>query len=132
MKDIVIHVLDHVCKEHGRDPEAVKLIELAKTFGTVETLDSALSSEKAKSQVVINNLKIQHEKELAEKDAKIADLERYSVTPEEFEVVKVIRKKSEAEKAEADAAIAKRDEQLKAIQVENENRAATIRALYGF
>ena len=131
-KSFVVHVREDIAKANGRDPEATKLIDLAKTFGTVETLDSALSAEKAKHQVVINNLSAQYEAEITEKNAYIASIEEKNVTEAELKVLRVMREKEALEKANYEAEIAIRDEQLKAIQVENENRAAAIKAMYGF
>lgn len=120
MRSIVVHILDDVCAKNGRDPEATKLIEIAKTFGSVETLDSALAAERAKSQATINNLMAQNEQ-----------IKEYEVTPEELAVLRAMREKSKKESEQYTAAIKQRDDQLEAIRVENENRAATIKALYG-
>ena len=86
MKDFVVHVSEDVCVKNGRDPDAAKLIEIAKTFGSVEPLDSALAAERAKNQVVINNL-----------TAQIDLIKEQEVTPEELEVLRALRKKSEKE-----------------------------------
>ena len=131
-KSFVVHVREDIAKANGRDPEATKLMDLAKTFGTVESLDSALSAERAKHQAVITNLNSQYEAEIAEKDAYIASIEEKAVTDAELKVLRVMREKEAAEKAGYESEIATRDEQLKAIQIENENRAAAIKAMYGF
>lgn len=130
--DIVIHVRPDICAAHGRDPQATKLIDLAKTFGTVESLDNALAKERSEHQLVVNNLTAQYDAAIAEKDAKIKKIEEYEVTPAELVVLKAIREKSAAEAAEFKTEITTRDNQLKAIQLENENRAAAIKAMYGF
>lgn len=132
MKSIVVHIREDVCAQNGRDPEAVKLIEVARTFGTVETLDSAMAAERSKQQTVFNNLTAQYEADLAEKEAKIKAIEEFNVTPEELEVLRAIRAKSASEAVQYKKEIHTRDEQLRAIQVENENRAAAIKAMYGF
>lgn len=121
MKAIVVTIMDDVCAKNGRDPQGTKLIEIAKTFGSVESLESVLSAERAKSQSIIDGL-----------TAQLESIKEQKVTPEELKVLKAIREKSVAEKAESEAIIASRDAQLKAIQVENENRAAKIKAIYGF
>ena len=121
MKSIVVNIMDDVCAKNGRDPEGTKLIEIAKTFGSVESLDSVMAAEREKSQQVINSL-----------TAQLESIKEQKVTPEELKVLRVVRDKSAAERSELDAAIASRDAQLKAIQVENENRAAKIKAIYGF
>ena len=131
-KSFVVHVREDIAKANGRDPEATKLMDLARTFGTVESLDSALSAERAKHQAVITNLNAQYEAEIAEKDAYIASIEEKAVTDAELKVLRVMREKEAAEKAGYESEIATRDEQLKAIQIENENRAAAIKAMYGF
>ena len=120
MKSIVVHVSDDVCAKNGRDPEATKLIEIARTFGSVETLESALAADRAKSQVVINNLTEQLEA-----------IKENEVTPAELELLRAIRKKAAKEAEQYQADIKQRDDQLKAIQVENENRAAAIRTMFG-
>lgn len=132
MKEIVVRVREDICAANQRDPEATSLIQIARTFGTVETLDSALSAEKTKNQLVLNNLTAQYEAEIAAKDAEIEALKNRSATDEELEILHAIRKKSEAEASGFKTEIATRDAQLKAIQVENENRAAAIKAMYGF
>lgn len=119
-RSIVIHIDEATCARNGRDPSATKLVEVAKTFGTVETLDSALAAERAKSQATINSLMAQNE-----------EIKEYEVTPAELAVLKAMREKSKKESEQYEAAIKQRDDQLEAIRVENENRAATIRALYG-
>lgn len=119
-RSIVVHIDEATCAKYERDPSAVKLVEIAKTFGTVETLDSVLAADRAKNQATINNLVAQNE-----------EIKEYAVTPEELVVLKAMREKSKKESEQYIAAIKQRDDQLEAIRVENENRAATIRALYG-
>ena len=120
MKKIVITVQDDVCAKNGRDPEAAALIEAARSFGKVEAWESAIAAEKAQYQTIINNLTTQLE----------ATAEN-SVTPEELEVLRVLRKKSAAEIAHYEAIVAERDAQLRNIQVENENRVAQIKSVLG-
>lgn len=131
MKDIVIRIREDVCKAHNRDPEATTLIEAARTFGTVETLENALASEKAKWQANLNNLIAQHEAEVKELNVRIAAIEENAVTPAELELLRVIRKKSAAEAEEFTKAIAARDEQFQALMLENDARKAQIKTLFG-
>lgn len=121
MKSIVVHIDEATCTKNNRDPNATKLIEIARTFGTVESLDCVLASERAKSQAVISDLTAQNER-----------IKEFEVTPDELEYLRFIRamKKKDSELYQAE--ITKRDDQLKAIQIENENRAAAIKAMYGF
>ena len=119
-RSIVVYIDEATCAKYERDPNAAKLIEIAKTFGTVETLDSVLAADRAKSQATINSLLTQNE-----------EIKEFAVTPEELTVLKAMREKSKKESEQYTAAIKQRDDQLEAIRVENENRAATIRALYG-
>lgn len=120
MKTIVIHIKDDICAKNGRDPEATSLIEAARSFGTVESWDTAVASLRAEYQAVINNLKLDLDK-----------ISENEVTPDELEVLKIIRKKSSKEAVEYQKAIADRDAQLQAVKVENENRAAQIRNIFG-
>jgi hypothetical protein len=131
MKDIVVHVLDSVCATNGRDPEAKALIEAARSFGTVETLESALSAERAKFQAEISRLTAQHESEVKALQAKLEAIEEKSVTASELEVLQVIRKKSSAEAAEHVAELKRRDDQLAEVVAEGEARRQQIKALYG-
>lgn len=120
MKKIVITVQDDVCAKNGRDPEAAALIEAARTFGKVESWDVAIAGVQAEYQGIIKNLTSQ-----------VDAAAEHCVTPAELEVLRVIRKKSEAEKLDLEAAIAERDAQLVAVQLENENRNAQIRSILG-
>ena len=131
MKDLVIHIREDVCKAHNRDPEATALIEAARTFGTVETLENALASEKAKWQANLNNLSAQHEVEVKELKARIAAIEENAVTPAELEILRGIRKKAAAESEEYVKAINARDEQFQALMLENDARKEQIKALFG-
>ena len=132
MKDIVVHILDSVCATNNRDPDATALIEAAKTFGTVETLENALASERAKAQAEINKLNVQHAAELNALRSQLAAIQERSVTDAELEILRVIRKKSEAESAEYISEIKRRDDHLNAVKIESENRAAQIKAILGF
>jgi glucose-6-phosphate isomerase len=131
MKDIVVHVSDAVCAANQRDPEATALIEAAKSFGTVETLENALAAERAKAQAEINRLTAQHNAEVDALRAKLAAIEERAVTDAELEILKVIRKKADMESAQFQGEIKRRDEQLAAIVAEQEARKQQIRALYG-
>lgn len=132
MKDIVIHVKEDVCATYNRDPEATKLIEIAREFGTVETLDSALSAERAKHQAVLTSLRAVHETKVRELEEKLHAIEEKAVTVEELEVLRALRRKAALEATAYEEALKSRDEQLIAVTVENENRAASIKALFGF
>ena len=120
MRSIVLHIDDDVCATNGKDPQAQKLIEVAKTYGRVETLDSALASERARSQGIIDGL-----------TAQLEAIKEFGVTPEELKVLKALREKSKNESVAYESALKKRDDQLEAIKVENENRAAAIKAMFG-
>ena len=132
MKSFVVHVQDSVCAANGRDPEAIALIEAARTFGTVETLDAALSTQKAKYEAEILRLTNQHNAIVDGLNAKLATIEEKGVTADELEVLRVIRAKSVKEAEGYQATIAERDGQLNAIKLESENRAAQIAAMFGF
>lgn len=132
MKDIVVHILDSVCATNNRDPEAGALIEAAKTFGTVETLEQALAQERSKAQAEIARLTAQHAAEVESLKAKLAAIEERGVTDAEMELLKAIRKKAEMESVAFHAEIKRRDEQLSAIAAECEARKQQIKALYGF
>ena len=131
MKDIVVHVSDSVCAANNRDPEATALIEAARTFGTVETLESALAAERAKAQAEINRLTAQHNAEVDALRAKLAAIEERAVTDAELEILRSVRKKAEVESAQYQSEIKVRDDQLSAIVAEQEARKQQIRALYG-
>jgi hypothetical protein len=120
MKKIVITIQDDICAKNGRDPEATALIEAARSFGKVEPWETAIAAEKATYQAVINNLRTEMEA-----------ISENSVTPEELEVLRVIRRKTANETAHYEAVIAERDAQLKSIQAENENRNAQIKSILG-
>lgn len=131
MKDIVVHVSDAVCAANQRDPEATALIEAAKTFGTVESLEHAIASERAKAQAEINRLNAQHNAEVDALRAKLAAIEERAVTDAELEILKALRKKADAEACAFKTEIQRRDDQLSAIVAEQEARKQQIRALYG-
>jgi flagellar biosynthesis chaperone FliJ len=86
MKSLVITILDDVCAKNGKDPEATQLIEVARSYGKVETLDAVLATERMKYQEVTNNLR-----------AQLDACAEYGVTNEELEILRAIRKKSDAE-----------------------------------
>ena len=130
MKDIVVHVSDAVCAANQRDPEATALIEAAKSFGTVETLEHALAAERAKAQAEINRLTAQHNAEVDALRAKLASIEERAVTDAELEILRSVRKKAEIESAQFQNEIKSRDDQLSAIVAECEARKQQIRALY--
>lgn len=120
MKVIVVTIQDDVCAKNGRDPEATALIEAARNFGKVESWETAIATEKAKYQAIINNLTAQVE----------ANAEN-GVTPAELEILRAVRKKSADEVAAYERTVAERDAQLLAVKSENENRAAQIKAILG-
>ena len=132
MKSFVVHVKDSICAQNNRDPEAASLIEAARSFGTVESLDAALASQKAQYETEIARLKAQHEAIVDDLNAKLSVIEEKGVTAEELEVLRVIRSKSDREAEGYKATIAERDNQLNAIKLESENRAAQIAAMFGF
>lgn len=132
MKSIVVHVQDSVCAQHNRDPEAAALIAAAREFGTVETLDAALASLRAKYESEIVKINTQHNAIVDELEAKIRMIEEKGVTPEELEILRAIRSKSDKEAEGYKATIAERDNQLNAVKLEAENRVAQIAAVLGF
>lgn len=132
MKSFVVHVQDSVCAQNNRDPEATSLIEAARSFGAVESLDAALSTQKSKYEMEIAKLKAQHEAIVDGLNARLAAIEEKSVTAEELEVLRVIRAKSDREAEGYKATIAERDNMLNAWKLESENRAAQIAAMFGF
>lgn len=121
MKTFVVTVMDDVCAKNNRDPEATSLIEAARTFGKVETLEAVMAAERTKYEGVIHNLRQQLE----------ANAES-GVTEAELEVLRAVRKKAAAEAVAYEHTISERDAQLQAIRQESENRAAQIKAIYGF
>ncbi len=120
MKTIVITILDDVCAANGKDPEATNLIEVAKSYGKVEYWESAVATERTKYQSIINNL-----------TAQLDAISENNVSPTELEVLKAVRKKANVESSAYEQAIAERDAQLKAVQLESENRATQIKAILG-
>ena len=132
MKSFVVHVQDSVCAQNNRDPEATTLIEAARSFGTVETLDAALASQKAKYEAEITRLNNQHNAIVDGLKATLATIEEKGVTADELEVLHVIRAKATKEAEGYQATIAERDNQLNAVKLEAENRAAQIAAMFGF
>lgn len=132
MKSFVVHVQDSVCAQNNRDPEATTLIEAARSFGTVESLDAALSAQKSKYELEISKLKAQHEATVDALNAKLALIEENGVTADELEVLRVLRAKSNKEAEGYKATIAERDNLLNSMKLESENRAAQIAAMFGF
>lgn len=132
MKSFVVHVQDSVCAQNNRDPEATTLIEAARSFGTVETLDSALATQKAKYEAEIARLNNQHNAIVDGLNAKLALIEENGVTADELEVLRVLRAKSNKEAEGYKATIAERDNLLNSMKLESENRAAQIAAMFGF
>lgn len=131
MKDIVVHILDSVCDKHNRNPDGSALIEAARTFGTVEPLDSAIASERAKWQAEINQLKINHEAECTELRQRLASIEEKEVTEEELEILRLIRKKSAREAAGYQKDIKSRDDMLIATKAEYEAKVSQIATFLG-
>lgn len=120
MKTIVITVLDDVCAKNNKDPHAANLIEVAKTYGKVESLDTVLAAERLKYEQTINNMRTQ-----------LDACAEHAVTPEELEILRMIRKKSQAEAEGYKKTIEDRDRQLVAIQAEQESRIAQIKSVLG-
>ncbi len=121
MRTIVVTIQDDVCAKNGRDPEGTALIEAARTFGKVESLDSVLSAKSAEYEAIIRNLRSQLEA-----------IAEHSVTEAELKVLQAIRQKSAEEAVTYESTIRERDAQLQAIKTESENRVAQIKAIYGF
>lgn len=132
MKSIVVNIQDSVCAQNNRDPEATALIEAARQFGTVETLDSAIARVRAQYETEIAKLTAQHQATVDELSAKLAVIEEKGVTADELEILKVLRAKSAKEAAGYEATIAERDSLLNSMRLESENRAAQIAAMFGF
>lgn len=120
MKTIVVTILDDVCAKNNKDPNATNLIEVAKTYGKVESLDSVLAAERMKYEQTIVNMRTQ-----------LDACAEHGVTPAELEILRMIRKKAQDESAGYEKTIAERDQQLKSIQVENESRVAQIKSILG-
>lgn len=120
MKSIVITVLDDVCVKNNKDPDAVHLIEAAKSYGKVEDLDAVLVSERVKYEEIIKNLK-----------AQLDACAEHGVTDAELEILRLVRKKANDENAEYEARIAEKDKMLDAIKVENEKRIEQIKTILG-
>lgn len=118
MKTIVVIVMDDVCAKNGRDPEAKLLIEKAKLYGEVQTGDAFLASEKAKSQVVINNLTTQ-----------LDAIKEKNVTPAELEILRALRQKAANEGKVYEEEIAALKGQLEKVVEESESRAKAIKAI---
>lgn len=131
MKEIVVRVSDSVCKAHNRDPEATALIEAAKTFGTVESFEQAIATEKSKWAAELHRLKAAYEAEIQALKNELAAIQEKAVTQEELAVLQAIRKKAEIESAEYEAKIRARDTQLEQVIAEGESRKQQIKALYG-
>lgn len=130
MKDIVIHVREDVCAKYNRDPEAVKLIEIAKQFGYVESLDEALADERETHHVVVTNLEEQYIEKMKKLEAELAAIKEQKVSAEEIEILRAVRAKAEVEAREYEAAIKLRDDQLKTVIAEDENRVAQLKTLF--
>jgi F0F1-type ATP synthase delta subunit len=131
MKDIVIHVCESVCAAHNRDPEAKTLIEVAQSFGSVESLESALSNAKAQWQAEMNKLMAQHNAEVAELRNALNAIAENKVTAPELKILRLIREKSALEAAAFEKDIQARDDLLRATRSDYEAKAAQIRALLG-
>lgn len=120
MKTIVVTVLDDVCAKNGRDPEAALLIEKARLYGRVESGDTFLATERAKSQEVINNLTTQLE-----------SISENKVTPAELEILRALRQKAKNEGKVYEEEIDALRGQLQKVVEEGENRAKAIKAILG-
>lgn len=131
MKSFVVEVVDSVCLSNNRDPEAKALIDACKSFGRVEPLETVLEREKAAWQRELIELREKYEAILKAKDERIRQIEEYDVSSEELTVLRAIRKKSENEATDYKRMISERDNQLRDIQLENENRSNAIKAIFG-
>jgi hypothetical protein len=129
MKDIVIHVREEICARYNRDPEAKRLIEVAKEFGSVELLYTAMANERAAHERELECLKQEHAAELAKVRAELDACAEHQITPVELEVLRIIRKKASMEAASYEHAIKVRDDQIAKINAENEARMKQIKSL---
>ena len=134
MNDFVVKIDPAVCTKNDRDPSASKLIEAAHHYGTVQSLDTVLTSVEAKYKMEIASMKSAHEEtvkslltQLESQKAKDLELNEY-----ERNMVLAHRANSEKEATAYKAEIQMRDEQLKTVKVEAEQRAAAIKNLFGW
>jgi hypothetical protein len=120
MKIIVIHVQEDVCSKNERDPQATQLIEKARLYGKVESGESYLAAEKARSQEVIDGLTRQLEA-----------IKEHKITQAELEVLRVLRQKAANEGKIYEDEIVALKGQLEKVVEEGENRAKAIRQILG-
>lgn len=132
MKSIVVHISESVCKAHNRNPDGHALIEAGRTFGTVESFESAMAAEKTKWQTEFNQMKAQYEDEVKQLKTKLETIEEKGVTDEELAILKLIRAKSAKEAAGYETEIKRRDDHLATIVAETDNWKQQIKAMFGF
>lgn len=61
MKQYVFTVDENVCLANNKDVTAANLLEVMKTYGTVEDYDTHFAAEKAKTQAVVDGLVAKYE-----------------------------------------------------------------------
>jgi hypothetical protein len=61
MKKLVLTIKDDVCLANGKDVNASRLIEVARTYGTVEEFDSVVAQIRAEYQTTLDNVVAQNE-----------------------------------------------------------------------
>lgn len=118
MKTFVVTVLDDVVAKNGKDPEALQLIEAARTYGKVETLEAVTEGIRKEYEEVIRNLRIQ-----------LDACAEHGVTPTELEVLRLIRKKSAIEAQDFENNIADLKALVKSLEENHEATLAKIRSV---
>lgn len=61
MKKLVFTIKDDVCTANAKDVNAVRLLDVMKTYGTVEDYDAHLASVRAEYQRTLDNVVAQNE-----------------------------------------------------------------------
>ena len=120
MKTIVLTIKDDICAKNGKDPEGTALIDVARTYGTVESGDAFLATERAKYESTIRAL-----------TAQIDSIKENEVTVEELELLRAIRKKSAGEISAYEAELSSLKAQLQKVAADSEEKARQIRTILG-
>ena len=81
MKQYVFTIDENVCLANGKDVTAVNLLEVMKTYGTIEDYDAHFAAEKAKNQALVDGLV-----------AKYEAIESQKLTEDEIEAINLLRK----------------------------------------
>lgn len=120
MKAFVFTVKDDVCTANNKDVNATKILEVMRTYGTVEDYDEHVKAIKNQYQASLDNVVAQNEA-----------IKEQNLTSDEIELVNAYRKlRAQATKSY----ITENDtlrKQLEEIQAENEKRNDAIAVLIG-